>query len=124
MDLRSGDPEQAVHYRRQSFYVLSMAAPLIWGKLLTVFDVYPFFGTMQIVGASSVLLLRSMVSPLMHLSCSVPHDEGICHLFLPSHPVGSWLCPSLDWPGLERQDGQRQHGGRLEISDRESFGLA
>lgn len=50
MDLRSNDPELAVHYRRLSFYVLSMAAPLIWGKLLTVFDVYPFFGTMQIVG--------------------------------------------------------------------------
>lgn len=45
------DPDLALHYRRQSFYVLAMAAPLIWMKLLTVFDVYPFFGTMQIVGA-------------------------------------------------------------------------
>ena len=31
-------PEETVKFRRKSFMILSCAAPLIWAKLLTVFD--------------------------------------------------------------------------------------
>lgn len=36
-------------YRMLSFQFLSTAAPLVWAKLLTVFDLYQYFGTLQIV---------------------------------------------------------------------------
>lgn len=31
-------PEENVHYRRRSFMILSCAAPLVWAKFLTIFD--------------------------------------------------------------------------------------
>lgn len=55
LDINTANQEHALYYRRHSFYILSMAAPLIWMKLLTVFDVvYPFFGTMQILVARMI----------------------------------------------------------------------
>ncbi|GAA5987011.1 hypothetical protein JCM11641_004418 [Rhodosporidiobolus odoratus] len=49
MDLHTDDPEKQSQYRMQAFQWLSSAAPLIWAKLLTVFDLYRFFGVLQIV---------------------------------------------------------------------------
>ncbi|GAA5988336.1 hypothetical protein JCM10908_002170 [Rhodotorula pacifica] len=48
-DLATHDPEKQDRYRTLAFQWLSMAAPLVWAKLLTVFDLFRFFGVMQIV---------------------------------------------------------------------------
>ncbi|KAJ7490323.1 calcium activated cation channel [Mycena galericulata] len=42
------DPDQAANLRLKSFQVLSFAAPLMWMKIVTVFDGYKYVGTMQI----------------------------------------------------------------------------
>ncbi|KAF7332263.1 hypothetical protein MKEN_00107500 [Mycena kentingensis (nom. inval.)] len=44
----SGPDERSVHMRTSSFQVLSFAAPLIWMKLVTIFDGYKYIGMMQI----------------------------------------------------------------------------
>ncbi|KAH8913540.1 hypothetical protein BT69DRAFT_1366207, partial [Atractiella rhizophila] len=48
-DLGTNDPDKTRKYRQLSFQLLSSAAPLVWVKLLTIFDLYTYFGTMQIV---------------------------------------------------------------------------
>ncbi|BGP09070.1 Calcium channel YVC1 [Rhodotorula toruloides] len=48
-DLATTDPAQQDRYRYAAFQWLSLAAPLVWAKLLTVFDLYRFFGVTQIV---------------------------------------------------------------------------
>lgn len=48
-DLATHKEKAALHYRLLSFQILSCAAPLVWAKLLTVFDLFSFFGSMQIV---------------------------------------------------------------------------
>ncbi|KAF9534693.1 calcium activated cation channel [Crepidotus variabilis] len=40
--------DQATFYRLKSFQVLSFVSPVIWMKLVTVFDGYKYIGTMQI----------------------------------------------------------------------------
>lgn len=45
----SSDEHQAEALRLVSFQFLSSAAPLIWMKLLTIFDLFQYFGTLQIV---------------------------------------------------------------------------
>ncbi|BGP17286.1 Calcium channel yvc1 [Rhodosporidiobolus nylandii] len=49
LDLTTSDPEKSSMYRMRAFQWLSSAAPLIWAKLLTVFDLFRFFGVLQIV---------------------------------------------------------------------------
>lgn len=49
LDLGTHDEEKQSRYRQLAFQWLSMAAPLVWAKLLTVFDLFRFFGVMQIV---------------------------------------------------------------------------
>ncbi|KAL4076182.1 hypothetical protein J3A83DRAFT_4357282 [Scleroderma citrinum] len=39
---------QAEYYRFKSFQVLSLVAPFIWMKLVTIFDGYKYIGTMQL----------------------------------------------------------------------------
>jgi len=46
-DLGQQDPDMN-NYRLKSFQVLSFVAPLIWMKLITVFDGYKYVGTMTI----------------------------------------------------------------------------
>ncbi|GAA5878176.1 hypothetical protein JCM8547_008364 [Rhodosporidiobolus lusitaniae] len=49
LDLATHDQEKSDRYRLAAFQWLSSAAPLIWAKLLTVFDLFKFFGTLQVV---------------------------------------------------------------------------
>ncbi|BGP56070.1 Calcium channel yvc1 [Rhodotorula sphaerocarpa] len=49
LDLSTRDAEKQAQYRELAFQWLSMAAPLVWAKVLTVFDLFRFFGVMQIV---------------------------------------------------------------------------
>ncbi|KAJ7368610.1 hypothetical protein DFH08DRAFT_831810 [Mycena albidolilacea] len=44
----SGAEDKAANLRLMSFQILSFAAPLLWMKLVTVFDGYKYVGTMQI----------------------------------------------------------------------------
>ncbi|KAJ7682507.1 calcium activated cation channel [Mycena polygramma] len=44
----TGHEDQASALRLKSFQVLSFAAPLLWMKIITVFDGYKYVGTMQI----------------------------------------------------------------------------
>jgi len=46
--LTGSNDDQAASLRLKSFQVLSFAAPLIWMKIVTVFDGYKYVGTMQI----------------------------------------------------------------------------
>ncbi|ORY54375.1 hypothetical protein BCR35DRAFT_296731 [Leucosporidium creatinivorum] len=48
-DLATHDSHRSTQLRLVSFQWLSSAAPLIWMKLLTIFDLYQYFGTLQIV---------------------------------------------------------------------------
>ncbi|GAA5874877.1 hypothetical protein JCM1840_003912 [Sporobolomyces johnsonii] len=48
-DLSVTDTEHSRQLRMRSFQFLSSASPLIWAKLLTTFDLFQFFGTLQIV---------------------------------------------------------------------------
>ncbi|BGP41086.1 Calcium channel yvc1 [Rhodotorula kratochvilovae] len=48
-DLGTLDETKQAHYRMLSFQFLSVAAPLVWTKLLTVFDPLHFFGVMLYV---------------------------------------------------------------------------
>lgn len=48
MDIATHDPDLSREYRIFSFQFLSSASPLVWVKLLPVFDVIPFFGSLQI----------------------------------------------------------------------------
>ncbi|GAA5971515.1 hypothetical protein JCM3765_001224, partial [Sporobolomyces pararoseus] len=41
--------ERSDRFRMLSFQFLSCAAPLVWAKVLTIFDLFQFFGTLQIV---------------------------------------------------------------------------
>jgi len=50
-DLAETHDKHAMRYRLMAFQILSCAAPLVWAKLLTVFDLFSFFGSMQIVVA-------------------------------------------------------------------------
>ncbi|KAF7352544.1 hypothetical protein MVEN_01219700 [Mycena venus] len=43
-----GPEDRAVNLRLMSFQILSFAAPLLWMKLVTIFDGYKYVGTMQI----------------------------------------------------------------------------
>lgn len=47
MDQSKGGDSQSLHFK--SFQVLSCAAPLIWIRLLTVFDGFKVVGTLQVV---------------------------------------------------------------------------
>ncbi|GAA6005847.1 hypothetical protein JCM10207_007248 [Rhodosporidiobolus poonsookiae] len=49
LDLSTSDPEKQAQYRMRAFQWLSSAAPLVWAKLLTVFDVFKFIGVLEIV---------------------------------------------------------------------------
>ncbi|GAA6052108.1 hypothetical protein JCM3770_006635 [Rhodotorula araucariae] len=49
LDLASLDDTKQAHYRMVAFQWLSVAAPLVWTKLLTVFDPLHFFGVMLYV---------------------------------------------------------------------------
>lgn len=49
LDLRTRDTDKSDAYRRLSFEFLASASPLIWMKLLTIFDLFQYFGTLQIV---------------------------------------------------------------------------
>ncbi|KAJ7180384.1 calcium activated cation channel [Mycena crocata] len=44
----TSNEENAANLRLKSFQILSFAAPLIWMKLVTIFDGYKYVGTMQI----------------------------------------------------------------------------
>ncbi|KAJ6515603.1 calcium activated cation channel [Mycena sanguinolenta] len=44
----TGPQDKAATFRLMSFQILSFAAPLLWMKLVTVFDGYKYVGTMQI----------------------------------------------------------------------------
>ncbi|KAJ7930058.1 hypothetical protein B0H13DRAFT_1963066 [Mycena leptocephala] len=44
----TGPEEKAANLRLKSFQILSFAAPLLWMKIVTVFDGYKYVGTMQI----------------------------------------------------------------------------
>ncbi|SCV72936.1 BQ2448_6861 [Microbotryum intermedium] len=48
-DTMTHDAHKSEVYRLLSFQFLSSAAPLIWMKLLTIFDLFQYFGTLQIV---------------------------------------------------------------------------
>ena len=48
-DVGVKESEPAERYRQLSFNILSCAAPLIWIKLLPVFDQLTYFGTLQVV---------------------------------------------------------------------------
>lgn len=48
-DVTTSSDELSAQYRLLSFQFMSSAAPLIWMRLLTIFDVYQYFGTLQIV---------------------------------------------------------------------------
>ncbi|ORY54360.1 hypothetical protein BCR35DRAFT_225762, partial [Leucosporidium creatinivorum] len=48
-DMGTTDIHKSDHYRLLSFQWLSCASPLVWSKLVTIFDIHPFFGTLQIV---------------------------------------------------------------------------
>ncbi|KAL8279633.1 hypothetical protein RQP46_007946 [Phenoliferia psychrophenolica] len=48
LDLHSHDVERSAGYRILSFQFLSSASPLIWMKLLTIFDLFQYFGTLQV----------------------------------------------------------------------------
>ncbi|GAA6060814.1 hypothetical protein JCM10212_000587 [Sporobolomyces blumeae] len=48
-DLGTTSQEKSDHYRMLSFQWLSVAAPLVWAKILTIFDLFTFFGVLQIV---------------------------------------------------------------------------
>ncbi|GAA5916355.1 hypothetical protein JCM6882_000861 [Rhodosporidiobolus microsporus] len=49
LDITTHDDHKSAMYRMRAFQWLSSAAPLIWAKLLTVFDLFRFFGVLQIV---------------------------------------------------------------------------
>ncbi|KAM0755923.1 calcium activated cation channel [Meredithblackwellia eburnea MCA 4105] len=49
MDITTHDVERSNQYRMLCFQFLSSASPLIWMKLLTIFDLFQYFGTLQIV---------------------------------------------------------------------------
>ncbi|GAA6002851.1 uncharacterized protein JCM10292_001338 [Rhodotorula paludigena] len=49
LDLSTHDPEKQDRFRLLAFQWLSTAAPLIWAKMLTTFDLFHFFGVLQIV---------------------------------------------------------------------------
>ncbi|KAJ7786312.1 hypothetical protein B0H16DRAFT_1355621 [Mycena metata] len=44
----TGPEEKSANLRLKSFQILSFAAPLLWMKIVTVFDGYKYVGTMQI----------------------------------------------------------------------------
>lgn len=48
-DMGTTDIEKSDHYRLMSFSWLSCASPLVWSRLVTIFDVHQFFGILQIV---------------------------------------------------------------------------
>ncbi|KAK4053593.1 Calcium channel yvc1 [Microbotryomycetes sp. JL221] len=48
-DQSTHNPDKSFSLRLRSFQWLSSAAPLIWMKLVTVFDVFQYMGTLQIV---------------------------------------------------------------------------
>lgn len=48
-DVGVKESEPAERYRQLSFNILSCAAPLIWIKLLPIFDQLTYFGTLQVV---------------------------------------------------------------------------
>ncbi|KAI5480689.1 calcium activated cation channel [Pseudohyphozyma bogoriensis] len=49
LDVTAHDVEKSDRMRLLSFQFMSSAAPLVWAKLVTIFDLYQFFGTLQIV---------------------------------------------------------------------------
>ncbi|GAA6040060.1 hypothetical protein JCM8097_004760 [Rhodosporidiobolus ruineniae] len=49
LDLRAADPEKQAMYRMRAFQWLSSAAPLVWAKLLSIFDPIQFIGVLQLV---------------------------------------------------------------------------
>ncbi|KAK4048507.1 Calcium channel yvc1 [Microbotryomycetes sp. JL201] len=48
-DMSTHNPDKSFQLRLRSFQWLSSASPLVWMKLVTVFDVFQYFGTLQIV---------------------------------------------------------------------------
>ncbi|GAA5842733.1 hypothetical protein JCM3766R1_005766 [Sporobolomyces carnicolor] len=48
-DWGTSSTERSDRFRMLSFQFLSCAAPLVWAKVLTIFDLFQFFGTLQIV---------------------------------------------------------------------------
>ncbi|GAA5930927.1 uncharacterized protein JCM15063_002498 [Sporobolomyces koalae] len=48
-DWGTDSTERSDQFRMLSFQFLSCASPLVWAKVLTIFDLYQFFGTLQIV---------------------------------------------------------------------------
>lgn len=48
-DWGTSSQEKSDKFRMLSFQFLSCAAPLVWAKVLTIFDLLQFFGTLQIV---------------------------------------------------------------------------
>ncbi|GAA6008524.1 hypothetical protein JCM11491_004508 [Sporobolomyces phaffii] len=48
-DWGTSSQERSDRFRMLSFQFLSCAAPLVWAKVLTIFDLFQFFGTLQIV---------------------------------------------------------------------------
>jgi hypothetical protein len=46
--LKTAGEEQSAQFKLRSFQILSCVAPLIWMKLITVFDGFKYVGTMQI----------------------------------------------------------------------------
>ncbi|GAA94492.1 uncharacterized protein L969DRAFT_91548 [Mixia osmundae IAM 14324] len=48
-DQSTSDPDKTTQLRTLSFSFLSCAAPFIWMKLLAVFDVFTYFGILQVV---------------------------------------------------------------------------
>ncbi|GAA5824388.1 hypothetical protein JCM11251_000401 [Rhodosporidiobolus azoricus] len=49
LDITTHDDERSAMYRMRAFQWLSCAAPLVWAKVLTIADVFRFFGVLQIV---------------------------------------------------------------------------
>ncbi|KAM0786008.1 hypothetical protein ACM66B_006824 [Microbotryomycetes sp. NB124-2] len=48
-DMSTHDSEKSYNLRLRSFQWLSTASPLIWMKLVTTFDIFQYFGTLQVV---------------------------------------------------------------------------
>ena len=117
-DLGTHDEEKQNHYRQLAFRKLSrlhaaprfidpslstewlsMAAPLVWAKLLTVFDLFRFFGVMQIV------VWRMLKVGQSAYVCGVDGGRltsavsaGIGRLLRPARDFCDRVRTSLDWP--------------------------